>query len=40
MENIDGEFERDILLNYCSGGDDYNVDEKVLVLEECVGIEY
>ena len=40
VDNIDGEFERDTPLNYCSGGDDHNVDEKVLVPEECVGIEY
>ncbi|XP_058965741.2 FERM, ARHGEF and pleckstrin domain-containing protein 2 isoform X1 [Pocillopora verrucosa] len=40
VENIDGEFERDTPLNYCSGGDDHNVDEKVLIPEECVRIEY
>lgn len=40
VENVDEELEHGTPLNCYSGGDDHNVEEKVLIPEGCVRIEY
>ena len=40
VEDVGEEFEHGTPLNYYSGGDDHNVEEKVLIPEGCVRFEY